>query len=205
MANKSALDGDRVNSIKNYIVITVLALMVVGFFFTVSNRVKSVEETETKVSPVKALLNENLNTTYPSTPKEVVKKYCEITKCFYGEEYTEAELESLAEMSRILFDDELVANQSDEDYLRALKGEIATYKAQNRSISSFSPGSSADVSYYTYQNYEWAQLVATYTIKTGAKFEFAKQRFLLRKDVMGRWKIYGFRVEKDENENEGAQ
>jgi len=98
-------------------------------------------------------------------------------------------------MSRQLFDDELVANQTDESYLRALKGEIANYKKMNRVISSVSVSSGADVKYYNYAGDEWAQLIAMYSIRTGTKIEPSKERFLLRKDSEGHWKIYGFRLE----------
>ena len=142
------------------------------------------------------MLVQNLTDSYPATPKEVVKMYSEITRCFYAEEYTEEELEALAIMSRQLFDDELVANQSDESYLRSLKGEIATYRKANRVISSYSISSSADVQFYNFRDDEWAQLIAMYSIRTGTKVEPSKERFLLRKDSDGHWKIYGFRLEK---------
>ena len=179
----------------------VLALGVLAYFYVINNRMKVIEEDVAKITPVQELLVRDLSENYPATPKEVVKLYSEITKCFYGEDYTEDELNSLATMSRQLFDDELVANQSDDSYIRALKGEIATYKKANRIISSYSVSSSADVQYYNYQDDEWAQLIAMYSIRTGGKVEPSKERYLLRKDTEGHWKIYGFRLEQLEQVN----
>ena len=189
------------NSIKGIAVLFVLALGVLAYFYVINNRMRVIEEDVDKITPVQELLVRDLSENYPATPKEVVKLYSEITKCFYGEDYTEDELNSLATMSRQLFDDELVANQSDDSYLRALKGEIATYKKANRIISSYSVSSSADVQYYNYRDDEWAQLIAMYSIRTGGKVEPSKERYLLRKDTEGHWKIYGFRLEQLEQVN----
>ena len=183
------------NGVKGIAVILVLALGVLVYFYVINNRMKRVEEDVEKITPVQELLIQNLETNYPNTPKEVVKLYSEITRCFYSEEYTEEELLKLAQMSRQLFDDELVANQDEDSYLRSLKGEIASYRQQKRYISSYSVSSSADVQYYNYKDAEWAQLIAMYSIKTNGKIEPSKERFLLRKDADGHWKIFGFRLE----------
>ena len=190
---KNSSDGN--NSIKGIVVIVILALSVLAYFYVINNRMKRVEKDVDSISAVQELLIRNLDTNYPSTPKEVVKLYSEITRCFYGESYSEDELIKLADMSRKLFDDDLVANQDEDSYLRALKGEIATYRQQNRVISSYSVSSSADVEYYNFRGDEWAQLIAMYSIRTSGKVEPSKERYLLRKDGEGHWKIFGFKME----------
>lgn len=179
----------------------VLALGVLAYFYVINNRIKQVEKDVEKITAVQELLVRDLNSNYPATPKEVVKLYSEITRCFYGEEYTEEELVKLAKMSRQLFDDELVANQDEDSYLRSLRSEIVLYKQQKRLISSYSIASSADVEYYNFQDAEWAQLIAMYSVKTGGTVEPSKERYLLKKDSNGHWKIYGFRLEELENNN----
>ena len=187
------------NSIKGVLVMVVLALGVLAYFYVINNRIKQVEKDVEKITAVQELLVRDLNSNYPATPKEVVKMYSEITRCFYGEEYTEEELVKLAKMSRQLFDDELVANQDEDSYLRSLRSEIVLYKQQKRLISSYSIASSADVEYYNFQDAEWAQLIAMYSVKTGGTIEPSKERYLLKKDSNGHWKIYGFRLEELEN------
>ena len=189
------------NSIKGVLVMVVLALGVLAYFYVINNRIKQVEKDVEKITAVQELLVRDLNSNYPATPKEVVKMYSEITRCFYGEEYTEEELVKLAKMSRQLFDDELVANQDEDSYLRSLRSEIVLYKQQKRLISSYSIASSADVEYYNFQDAEWAQLIAMYSVKTGGTVEPSKERYLLKKDSNGHWKIYGFRLEELENNN----
>ena len=79
---------------------------------------------------VEEVLDRDLSRNYPATPKEVVKFYSEITRCFYGEEYTDDQLVALADQSRMLFDDELRANQTDEQYLMNLRTVIENYKEE---------------------------------------------------------------------------
>lgn len=183
------------NPVKSMVLLAVMGLLVVALFFVISNRSKPTEDGPAPISAVQELLVNNLDTNYPATPKEVVKMYCEITRCFYAEKYTDEELYELAKMSRKLFDDELVNNQTEDNYIRSLKGEISNYRAMGRVISSYSLSSSADVEYYNYENFEWAQLVAMYSIRTGKNIEPSKERYLLRKDDKGHWKIYGWRLE----------
>lgn len=185
----------RQNPIKTMVMVVIMALLVLAYFYVINNRMQPREEKNTTISPVKELLVMDLSTNYPATPKEVVKLYLEISRCFYSEEYTDEELVELARMSRTLFDQELVDNQSEDNYLRALRGEIATFKQSNRAISSYSTSAAADVEYYDFAEYKWAQLVAMLSIRTGTSIEPSKERFLLRKDDTGHWKIYGWVLE----------
>lgn len=193
------------NSVKSILFVLVLAIGVLAYFYVINNRVKRVEEDVKTISPVQELLIRDLSENYPNTPKEVVKLYSEITKCFYGEDFTEEELIRLAQMSRQLFDDALVENQSEESYIRSLKGEIATYRQAGRSISSYSVSSSADVEYYNFRGDEWAQLIVMYSVRSGGKVEPTKERFLLRKDENNHWKIFGFRLETIDNITDGSE
>ncbi|MBO4905345.1 MAG: hypothetical protein J5367_09005 [Lachnospiraceae bacterium] len=184
----------RKNPARVIIVFLVLAIAVVGLFFYISNRSKVVAEGKQQMSVVNTILSRNLETNYPPTPKEVLKFYSDITQCFYGEEYTDEELVKLATLSRKLFDDELVANQTDEQYLSALKMDIATWKKDNKVISSYSVSASTDVQEYSYDGYEWAQLYCIYTVRMGTEIAPVSEHFIMRKDDRGHWKILGWKL-----------
>lgn len=189
------------NNPQNYIVLIVLALLIVGAFVLVANRGSKKNETPIMMTAVEEVLNRNLDKHYPATPKEVVKMYSEITRCFYDEEYTEDQFLEMAEQSRKLFDDELRANQTDEQYIMNLNSVITNYEEQKRTISSFSVASASDVEYYDFKGDKWAKLMAVYTIKTDHVFDTSKEEYLLRKDADGHWKIFGWRVMEEEDEN----
>lgn len=190
-------------NMKNNIVLIIIALIIVACFAYLSNRPKSAEEKPAVLTAVQSVLARDMSTNYPPTPKEVLKYYSEITRCFYGETYTDEELLKLAEKSRELFDEELVANQTDEEYFQSLRSTIDSYKQEKRSISSYSVSSSANVEYYNYEGAQWAMLNCIYSMKTGKTIVPSQEEFLLRKDAEGRWKIFGWKlVENEENANE---
>ncbi len=193
----------RKNPTRILIVFVVLAIAVVGLFFYVSNRANVVEEGKMKqMTPVQEILSRNLDTNYPPTPKEVLKFYSEITRCFYGEEYTDEELVKLATLARDLFDDELVANQTNEEYLSALKFDIQSWKNDKKVISSYSVSSSTDVQEYSYAGREWAQLYCIYSVRMGTNVAPVQEHFIMRKDEKGHWKILGWELVKPGDKNE---
>ncbi len=186
---------NRRNPARILIVFVVLAIGVVGLFFYISNKSRIVAEgKQQQMTPVQEILSRNLETNYPPTPKEVLRFYSQITQAFYGEDYTEEELEKMALMSRKLFDDELVANQTDEQYLAALKLDISSWKSDKKVISSYSVSSSTDVQEYSYGGREWAQLYCIYSIRMGTNMAPIQERFIMRKDEKGHWKILGWEL-----------
>ena len=182
------------NPARVLIVFVVFAIGIVGLFFYISNHSREVSEGGQPMTAVQQILSRNLETNYPPTPKEVLKFYSEITRCFYGEQYTDEELAKLAILSRKLFDDELVANQTDEQYLSALKFDIESWKNDKKVISSYSVSSSTDVQEYSYGGREWAQLYCIYSIRMGTNVAPVQEHFIMRKDERGHWKILGWEL-----------
>ncbi|MCR5790469.1 MAG: hypothetical protein K6G83_11340 [Lachnospiraceae bacterium] len=187
-------------NVKKLIILGVLCALIIGVFAFLANRRPASLDEIPKLSPVEQLLARNLNTSYPPTPKEVVKLYSEYTRCFYSETFTEDELEALAIKSRELLDDELVANQTDEEFLNSLKLDIDRYHAENRSILSYSIASAADVDYNSFDGSEWASLSCYYSMRIGKTIVPVQEKYLLRKDLEGHWKIVGWELVEDEDE-----
>lgn len=96
---------------------------------------------------VQKVLQKDLERNYPPTPKEVVKYFAEITKCFYNEEYSEEELEKLATQIQVLYDEALVANKSEDDYMQDLRSEIASMKENKYTIVGYEVSPSTDVEF----------------------------------------------------------
>ena len=153
---------------------------------------KSKPEDYVKLTKVQEVLSKNLATNYPQTPKEVIKYYSEITKCFYDETYTEEELYDLAMKAMELYDHDLAANKTEEEYFRDLKSEIQAFKNNKYSISSYNISSSTDVYYFTDDGFDFARLYCTYNVRMGTVIQPIDEIFLLRKNLEGHWKIYGW-------------
>ena len=188
-------------SVKRIVILFILAAIVVGGFAMVALRNKPSEATPEMLTAVEDVLARNLDNNYPGTPKEVLKYYSEITRCFYSETYTPEQLEGMAEQSRRLLDDELRAQQDDDQYLNDLRTSIDIFKSNNRNISSYSVSSAADIDYYRYEEADWAKAMCVFTIREGTKMVATQEEFLLRKDTQGHWKIFGWRIyDKDKDE-----
>ncbi len=187
-------------SVKRIVILFILAAIVVGGFALVALRNKPSEATPNMLSAVEEVLSRNLDNNYPGTPKEVLKYYSEITRCFYSEEYTPEQLDQMAAKSRQLLDDDLRAQQDDERYLNDLKTSIDIFKSNDRNISSYSISSAADIDYYRYENADWAKAMCVFTIREGTKMVATQEEFLLRKDRAGHWKIFGWRIYDDKND-----
>jgi len=182
--------------LRGILILFFAALAFVGIFFRLSNKQpKSTEEEEVvQLSAVDIALERNLNTNYPSTPKEVVKYFGEITQCYYNETFdSDEKLEALARQMLKLYDDELVSYKTYDDYMFDLKSDIKFYNENGYKISSYSPSASTDVVFFTEDGFEWARLWCVFTIKSGKYYKNVNEVFVLRKDDKSHWRIYGWK------------
>lgn len=199
----------KTNGTKGIVIVIILAIVVVGYYAYLSNRTDKKDSTKGEyasvevMTPVQEVLSRNLETNYPSTPREVVKYFSDITQCFYNEEYTEDELYELAMKIRGIYDDELVQNQTEEEYLIELKEDIDEFKELGRTIASYAPSSTIDVETFKQNGYDWARLYCIYSIKQEVLFN-SNIQFLLRKDENDHYKIYGWQLAKDKNKENAA-
>lgn len=185
---------------KVMIIVVILAAIVLGYFFYLGHRGKQQQAEQTVVATVvKSVLMRDLEHNYPPTPKEVVKYYAEITECFYNEEYTDDELQQLADKIQLLYDADLVANKTQEQYIKDLKDDIAEMKAKQYTVASYEVSASTDVEYFTQDGYSFARLYCTFYLRqpgSGGRVP-SLERFLLRQDEDGHWKIFGWELVED--------
>ncbi len=175
-----------------------LVAVVAGYAFHLNRKAKMDAERNTEATAVQKVLLRDLEKNYPPTPKEVVKYFAEITQCFYNEDYTKEELNQLAEKIQGIYDDELIANKTQEDYLNDLSSEIADMKDENYTISSYVLSASVDVEEFVENGYSCARLYCTFNVKQGTKGTVPSvEEFVLRKDGDGHWKIYGWQLADD--------
>ena len=168
-----------------------LLVLVVGYYAYLSGTHRT-EQQEAVMSEIDTALSRNLENNYPSTPKEVVKYYNDLMKCFYNEDCTEEELQELGKKSLQLFDEELRENNEEESYLIRLQGEVQNYKNNKRKITSVSLASSTNVDYYTADGYSFVRISCGYTMTENGKKSTTVMVYLLRRDDNRRWKIYGW-------------
>lgn len=183
--------------IKILILAIIIIALIVMYYFHLSNKREEIKENSTAITETDEVLLRNLETNYPPSPKEVVKLYAQISKCFYDRDWDEAELVRLANMSRALLDDELKSTQTDEEYLKSLKKDIDDYASKDMKISSYSTSSSVDVEYKNTSKGEMASLYCVFNVRQASTILTSNQEYVLRKDSNGHWKILGWRLAKD--------
>ena len=191
----------RFKGTKGIIILVLLVCLVLGYYFHLSNsrggQNEDMADVEILTMSQKAL-NRNLESNYPPSPREVVKYFSEITQCFYNEEHTEEELRALGLKALEIYDDELVANQTVDEYLYLLEGDVEEYREKNRTVASFELSSSIDVEKFTEDGYDWARLYCIYNIKEGTLTYQTTVCFILRMDENSHYKIYGWRKVDEE-------
>lgn len=174
---------------------------IVGLFYFFSNQRRTSVENMTELTEVQKLITEDLEKNYPARPREVVKFYNRIITCFYEETYTEEELEKLGDQARMLFDEELLANNPRDEYFTALKADIAEYREKSKTIMNSSVCSSNDVNYQVVDGDECAYVTSTYFINEDKEYSRTHQMYVLRKDEDGNWKILVFyQIEGEESD-----
>lgn len=175
------------------------AVMVIGYYYYLSHRNDHRSaENDTKLTEVDKIVTTDLSKDYPSTPRAVVKYYNRIITAYYGEEYSQKELEQMADQARSLMDEELLSHNSRADYLTALKADIDDYAKREKKILQSSVSDSDDITYATVEGSYCAYVNAYYFCKEGKHYSRTYQEFVLRRNDEGQWKILSFRLTKGE-------
>ena len=183
-------------TIMTFITMTVVAIAVLAFYYYWSIRTDSPKELVNKnISEIQKLLNKDLELYYPETPREVVKLYSSMIKNLYSG-ITDEEVEGLALKMRELYDDELLLNNPEYEYMRNLYSEIAEFNQAGRKITNYLFNDNSNNKNDVIEGREYATMHISYSIQE--KFKHNENwRFLLRKSDDGKWKILGWEVISD--------
>lgn len=193
------------NGVKVVIIGIVLLCLVLGYYYHLSNKKAAEnEKNNVKLTAVQEALLQNLDKNYPPTPREVIKCFGNLCQCLYEGQYTEEEFLALAAQAQKLYDAELIANSTQEQYIENLKYDINNFKEKKIVISSYSPASSTDVERFTQDGYEWAQMQCVFTLRKGTQLSKSEEIFMLRKDENGHWKIYGWGLDDEERQTDSG-
>lgn len=189
---------------KLVIVFIGLIVLLVGYYAYLANQKKEAKQ-EAAMTVVQATLERDLKYDYPATPKEIIKYYNEILKCFYNEDCTDGEIEELGQKARELYDAELLEANEYGPYMIKLKSDIEDYKNNKRRITSFAVAASTNVDFFEEDGYSFARISCAYNIMEGDVSKPTRQVYLLRKDDDKHWKIYGWEDAANLEENQSDE
>lgn len=179
----------------------ILAAVVISAFYVLTKRQSRSSELASG-SETEKIIAKDLENNYPGTPREVLKIYSRITKCIYNENVSQEQLKQLAGQIRVLFDEELLSANPENEYMEDLQSDVNEYREQKKSIVSYVVQKSSSVNKSTVEGKEYATILATYMVKEKNRYNKSYEEFILRKDDKGRWKILGFRLLKPEEVND---
>nr|WP_308649420.1 DUF6715 family protein [uncultured Agathobacter sp.] len=187
--------------------IVILAIVIVAAictaFYIVNNNSKKESAKEAGLTEIQKITTRNMEKDYPATPREVIKFYNRIVKCYYSRQYSDDELEQLADQALSMFDDDLLKKNEKESYIESVKSDAAQYEEDNKSISQTDVCDSNDVKYMTDNGDDIAYVTASYFIKNGSSYTKTYQEYVLRKDGDGDWKILTFyKIEGESSESD---
>ena len=180
-----------------YVVIAIACICVIcaGFFlFSQGN-----QEEEKNLTEIEKVIVKDLENNYPKTPREVVKFYNRIVKCYYGsEEPTDEQIGELVDQMLGIMDEDLLLVNPRDTYYNSVVQDIAYYKQNNKQLISTDVCDSNDVKYVTDdkdgegEKEQLAYVNASYFMNEDGKFGYTYQQFVLRQDENGCWKILTF-------------
>lgn len=171
-------------------------LVVTAYYFVRTGVGIDITKSENERTQTEVLLEKDIEKNYPSTPKEVLELYVEISKSFYNKNTTDKELDKLSEQMFLLFDEALIGQNPRNSYKQNLKNEIDRFREENLSLMNYLIGSNDEAEFWTNEGSEYASRIVTYTIKDGSKYTKVYNNFLMRKDDKGQWKILGWTNEE---------
>lgn len=176
--------------LRGIIVIVICAALCVGYYFYLSNYSREKEKTPTEIAQ---LISKDLDSSYPTTPREVIKFYNRILLTLYSEEKLEEEdIQGLGSQVQKLMDEELLARNPEGGYISSLVSDLNGYKEEGKRIISCTLSSSRDVERKEVNGAECAYVESSYYIEGKEGSGRTGQMYILRKDGQGRWKILGY-------------
>ena len=180
-----------------YVIIAIACISVICasfYFFSEGNK-----ENQKNLTEIEKVIVKDLEKNYPKSPREVVKFYNQIVKCYYGAQTpTEKELGDLVDQMLSIMDEDLLLVNPRDTYYASVVGDINQYKREKKQLVSTDVCSTNDVKYVTddkngeEEKDKLAYVDASYFVNTDGKFAYTYQQFVLREDENGRWKILTF-------------
>ena len=176
------------------VVMAVIAAAVFFGYYQMTSKSKE-EEAPTAKTEVDKLLQKDMENNYPGTPREVMKFHGRITQCIYNEDLKKNQLEGLLKQARELYDEELLALNPWDKHLEALIADIEDYKKNERTIMSYTAQNSSQIKTHEVDGQEYAITYLLFiTSDKTSPLTKSCEKFMLRRDIEGKWKIVGWEL-----------
>ena len=194
---------------KNAKALTLIAAVLVVVVILYANLLSRKEaenkkEIITTPSVVEQILNKDYKNNYPASVREVVRTYFKVIENLYNEDLSEDDFIDLADVERLMMDDVLLEENSYSDFMTRLKSEVKDCKDSKTRIGSWEVEKNNQIQYWYHDNYRYASIKATVQL-IGQNTQRVDEKFILKENKDGRWKIIGWVNADEEESNEGEE
>ena len=190
-------------NLKTILIGIVVVLLIVGYYFYLSNwDASGAREEEPKVSATETVLDKDLENNYPKTPRAVIKYFNQVVTCLYNDTYTEREMKKMGRQQLTLLDKELLVENSEDEFMTKLKQEVQSFKKNKKRMVNTYVSNTEDIVYKEVDGRECAYVTASYFVDEDGSYSKTYQRYVLRKDEDGKWKILVFYLIEGVSEDE---
>lgn len=194
---------------KKGILTTVIGMVIIVgiiiFAFLYVGKKGDVEETGGQKSEIEKLISRDLDKDYPATSREVLKLYCRVMKCLFASRPNEEEFKELAGMLCELYDDELLEKNPKEELYANLQKEVDSYHSTKKQITNYVVQNSSAIETKKLDGREYATILASFLMWEKSQYTKTYEKFILRQDEDGRWKILGWKQTEEVEIDEGTE
>ncbi|WP_026508350.1 DUF6715 family protein [Butyrivibrio sp. MC2013] len=153
------------------------------------------EDTDTDTTSVEDLCNMDLQTAYPADPWDVADLFARVTATLYNEEYSDADMRTMGDIRAALYDDELLANQTDLE--GGLAMEVAEKKNAAVKVANYVTDDKSKFVFEEVAGQECSRGRVMFSMRSETSRKIVYYDFILRKDDQGRWKILGWETAEE--------
>ncbi|MDD6339941.1 MAG: hypothetical protein PUA49_05545 [Butyrivibrio sp.] len=177
--------------LKKPIIITLLVALAVSYYVYLTHRKVDNSEKMASESVQSELLSRDMNKNYPSDYYDVVDYFTSMQKVCYKEDISDDEIVGFVQHMRAMLDDELLSKNGNDyqSYLTRFKDEIEAYKSKEQYINEYQMQRRRDITQYTMDSKNYAEVSVKYYVRTGSKLTVMYQKYTLRKGTDSKWKI----------------
>ena len=196
MTNREKIKALKINpkgSTKKNLLVFVILIIIIGIYVVHTWNISGGNSSAKKKTEAEKLISRDMEVNYPGTPREVMRFYSRILKCYYNQDLSEEQVESLASHMRCLFDYELLEQNPKETYLNQVKEEIRQYKKAKETVTNYIIDESSNVEYSTVDGEKYATIYVAYTTRKKSEYQRVYEQFLMRCDREKNWKIVGWK------------
>lgn len=180
----------------------ICAVIIVGFYMYLNKAAGDRTEDKQQTAAVTEkdrLLEADFVKYYPPTPREVMKWYNRYSKLCFGENKpSKKETTQIAANMHMLLDSELATQNGEKEYADSLWKEVQDFKQRKAKLVETQVCDTDDVIYKTVKDKNYAYVQTSYFVREASTYTKTYQKFVLREDSEGNWKILGFtRTDQD--------